>query len=402
MTGRARNALYTVFVCAGAAFASWAARIPQVRDQLKITPGVLGLVLLCLAIGSGVGTPLSGLVIAWLGEVRTVSVMSGVAAAGLTTIAIGYKTGIAAVAAGLFVFGYGASTWDIAMNVQGARVEQAIGRSIMPRFHAAWSIGTVAGAGIGAAMVAARVPVTAHLLAVALVSAVIVPLAARGFLPAPHRPPAGAGSAAADPAGPSLPASARSPLAAWTEPRTLAIGLFVLCMTFAEGTGNDWLSLAIITGYHAPVVVGTIGLAAFLGAMTTGRWFGPRLIDSFGRVRVLRWCAAIGLCGIAAIELGAGWPLAIAGAVLMGLGISLGFPVGMSSAADDPRYAAGRVSAAASIGYASFLAGPPVIGFLANHVGVRRGLTPAAVLLAVAFVICRATRPGGPSDQDMR
>ncbi len=113
-------------------------------------------------------------------------------------------------------------------------------------------------------------------------------------------------------------------------------------MTFTEGGGNDWLSLAIITGYNTAPVVGTLGLAAFLSAMTAGRWFGPRLIDSHGRVAVLRWCAAVALIGLMLIEFGAIWPVALGGAVLMGLGTSLGFPVGISSAADDPRYAAGE------------------------------------------------------------
>src|SRR6516162_3598125 len=180
---RAKNAVYVVFFGNGFLFANWAARIPQVRAELGVTPGVLGLILLCLAVGSGIGTPLSGLIISRLGESRTVSVMAAVAAAGMAFAAVGVLFGAPAVAAGLLVFGFGSGTWDVAMNVQGATIERVLGRAILPRFHAGWSFGTVAGAGIGAIMVVLGVPVTAHLLAVAVVVAVVVPGAAHRCLP---------------------------------------------------------------------------------------------------------------------------------------------------------------------------------------------------------------------------
>jgi fucose permease len=378
----ARNAVYAVFISAGFIFASWASRIPQVRSELRVTPGVLGLILLCIAVGAVIATPLSGLLIGWLGETRTVVVMSWTSAAGMAIVAVGYRLGIPAVAAGLFLFGFGSGAWDVAMNVQGAAVERALGRAILPRFHAGWSIGTVAGAAIGAAMVALGVPVTVHLLAVALAVAVAVPVAALRFLPSTH---AGADRDQA--------AARRSPLAAWTERQTVLIGLFVFCMAFVEGTGNDWLSLAVIDGYRTAAAVGTLMFAIFLGAMTVGRWFGPRFIDRYGRVRVLRACAVTALIGLLLIDFGEFLAVAAAGAVLMGLGTSLGFPVGLSSAADDPRYAASRVGTAASIGYLAFLAGPPVIGFAGDHVGVLHSLSIAGVLLAAALILCRATAP---------
>jgi fucose permease len=378
----ATRAVYIAFIVNGFIFASWAARIPQVRDGLRVSPGVLGLILLSVAAGSTIATPLSGLVITWLGDSRTVAVMSLTAAAGMAIVAVGYRYGIPPVAAGLFLFGFSSGTWDVAMNVQGAAVEQALGRSVMSRFHAGWSIGTVAGAGTGAAMVALGVPVTAHLLAAALVVAAVVPIAARRFLPHARAETRRDGTAVR-----------RSPLRAWTEPRTLLIGLFVLCMAFTEGTSNDWLSLGIIGGYHTAAALGTLTFAAFLAAMTTGRWFGPPFIDRYGRVRVLRVCAATAFVGLFVIEAGGVLAAALAGAVLLGLGTSLGFPTGISAAADDPRYAPGRVSTAASIGYLAFLAGPPAVGFLADHVGVLRGLSVAGVLLIVAFLLCPVTAP---------
>ena len=183
---RARNAVYAVFVGAGFIYASWASRIPQVRAELRVGPGVLGLVLLCGAVGSAFGTSLSGLIIGRLGERRTVVTMAWTVAAGVIVVAAGCRlgpAGIPEVAAGLWFFGFGNGAWDVAMNVQGAAVERELGRAILPKFHAGWSIGTVAGAGAGAVMVALHVPVTVHLIAAALIIAVAVPVAARQFLP---------------------------------------------------------------------------------------------------------------------------------------------------------------------------------------------------------------------------
>ena len=378
----ATHAVSSVFIASGFSFASWASRIPQVRDRLEVSPSQLGLLLLCVAVGSVIAMPLSGLVVTRLGEARTVAVMSSTLVVGLATVAVGYALGVAPVAVGLFLLGFGNGTWDVAMNVQGAAVEQRLGRAIMPRFHAGFSVGTVAGALLGSLMVALHVSVTIHLLAVAGIVAAVVPASTRWFLP--HA------------AGPKRHGEDRprgSPLVAWTERRTLLIGVLVLCMAFTEGTANDWIGVAVIDGYHSPAALGSLALAVFVAAMTVGRWFGPGLINRYGRVRILRGSAVTALVGLLLVVFGAVLPLALAGAVLWGLGAALGFPLGMSAAADDPRHAAGRVSVVASIGYVAFLAGPPAIGFLGDQVGVLRALTLAAGLLAVAILVAGACRP---------
>ena len=206
----------------------------------------------------------------------------------------------------------------------------------------------------------------------------------RGFLPRTTEPKATDGTPAE-----KLP----HPLTAWREPRTLLIGVFVLCMAFTEGVGNDWLAVAVIDGYGAAPVAGPLAFAIFLAAMTLGRWFGPGLIDRRGRVIMVRASALLALVGLLIVVFGQFLPLAIAGAVLWGLGTALGFPVGMSAAADDPRMAALRVSVVASIAYTAFLAGPPLIGFLGDEVGVLRALTVVAGLLGVAMMLSGATRP---------
>ena len=384
----ATYATYAAFMGSGVALASWAARIPQVRDGLSLSPSALGLVLLSMAVGSIIALPLSGWVIARFGARRAVQVMAVLLAVGMVVIALGYVFGLVPVVLGLFLFGFANGTWDVGMNVQGALVERHLGRSIMSRFHAGFSLGTVAGALVGAAMVALEVPVTAHLLVVALVVGVSVPLAARHFLSEDAGEAEKSDAADAEP-----PAQGRRALAAWREPRTLLVGVVVLAFAFAEGAGNDWISVAVIDGYHAPAALGTLAFAAFLAAMTTTRWFGPALLDRYGRVPVIRVLALTGIVGLLLFVFGPTTPVAFAGALLWGVGVSLGFPVGMSAGADDERMAPARVSVIASIGYCAFLAGPPLIGFLGDRVTVLRALTSVAVLLGLAALVAGAVHP---------
>ena len=373
---RAVRAVYYVFFGAGFAFASWASRIPQVRDGLKLSPGSLGLLLLSIAAGSLVALPLAGTVVARLGAARTITVMAILSGIGLATTALGYRVGVVPVVVGLFLLGVGNGTWDVAMNVEGTFVEQRLGRAILPRFHAGFSIGTVAGALLGAAMVAAGVSVTVHLLLVAAVIATGGPWAVRGFLTvtAPAHPDH-------EPSG--------HPLEAWMEPRTLVLGAFVFCMAFIEGTGNDWLGVAVIDGYNASPAVGSLTLGIFLAAMTTGRWFGPALLDRFGRGPSVRTSAVVACAGALLVVFAWSLPFAIAGAVLWGLGSALGFPVGMSAAADDSQFAAGRVGVVTSIGYVAFLAGPPFVGLLGNAFGTLHSLIAVAGLAAAAVLLSR-------------
>jgi fucose permease len=378
---RATRAVSAVFILSGFVFASWASRIPQVRDALELTPRGLGLVLLAMAVGSVISMPLAGVVVGRLGTARTIAGMAGIAAVGLASAAVGTRVGVAPVVVGLFLLGLGYGTWDVAMNVEGADVERALGRAIMPRFHAGFSVGTVAGALVGSGMVAFGVSVTAHLLGVAVLVAVAGPVIVRGFLAPAHHDEAHAG-------GPR-----QHPLRAWTEPRTLLIGLFVFTAAFTEGTGNDWLGIAVIDGYGAAHALGSLTFAVFLAAMTLGRWFGPGLIDRWGRVPTIRLLGAIALAGLVLVVFGGSLPVAIAGAALWGLGTALGFPVGMSAASDDPRHAAGRVSVVASVGYVAFLAGPPLIGFLGDEVGTLRALTATGGLVALGLLISGVLRP---------
>jgi fucose permease len=306
-----------------------------------------------------------------------------VTAAGLAVVGLGAAlASFAVVLAGLLVFGLGFGTTDVSMNVAGAANERALGRTVMPHFHATYSIGTLLGAGLGVLAQHLGLPVGLHLLLAAL----IVVAAA---IPALRSMPVGVGLAT--PGQPKLTRSER--LAVWRDPRTLLIGLMVLGMGLAEGAAEDWLPLATVDGYGVTETVAAGLFGVFVVTMTIGRLFGVLLIDRFGRVATLRVSAAVAAIGLLVVIFGPTVVTAAIGIALWGLGTSLGLPVGMSAAADDPRTAAARVSAAATVGYAAFLFGPPVLAFAGEHVGLLNSFLVVLALVVVAGLIAPAARP---------
>ena len=380
---RARAAVLTVFALNGLIMATWISRVPATRDRLDLASSEIGLVLLAMSGGAVLSLPLAGLVITRLGAARTVQYGAALCAIGL--VLFGIAPGVPVLALGLLLMGIGSGSWDVSMNVEGAEVERRLGRAVMPHFHAAFSIGTVCGALLGAATNGLRIGTPTHLLPVAVVALAVTWVACRSFLPAVAESPD------------AEPKPRRSPLAAWREPRTVLVGVLVLTFAFAEGSANDWLALALVDGYDVSNSQGVLGFAVFVAAMTVGRVLGVRLLDRLGRVVVLRLTAVLAVAGLLLVIVGSSVPVAMAGAVLWGLGASLGFPVGMSAAADDPAHAAARVSVVSSIGYTAFLAGPPLIGFLADHVGVREALWVVLAVLAVAVGVAAAARPEKPA-----
>ena len=381
----ARNAVGLAFFLNGLVFSSWVSRIPEVRSSFGLTNGQLGLVLLAIALGSVLALPTTGAAINALGTVRIVRIGAGAASLGMVAAAFGLGEVLPLTVAGLFVYGLGIGVWDVAMNVEGAEVERGLRRTIMPRFHAGFSGGTVVGALLGVLLIELGVPALVHLVGIVLVAIVLVWRTSPSFLPVVERHEESVGSAAR----------------AWLEPRTLMIGVMVLALAMTEGTANDWLAVALVDGHDVSHAVGVAGFAVFVLAMTAGRFAGTGLIDRFGRVAVLWGTMALAGAGVLLIVLTEQPVLVVAGIVLWGIGASLGFPVGMSAAADDPVRAAARVSVVSTIGYAAFLAGPPLLGFVGDAVGTLQALLVVAVLLMPAALVVPAAREqrGARSDQ---
>jgi MFS family permease len=380
----ARRAVFVVFATNGFAFAAWAARIPDAKAQLGLTSGQLGLLLLAISAGAVIGLPSSGWVAGWYGGSGAVRIGLGGLLAGLVAAAVGIDVAdsVALVAVGLFVSGLGMGIWDVGMNLEGAAVERLLSRNLMSRFHAAFSGGTVISALIGAGLSWAAVPIGLHLLAAAAIVVGLTLWATTAFLPRRFEDE----PTAADEGAPEV-----SVLWAWREPKTILIGVLVLIAAFTEGTANDWLSVAMVEGYDLAPWAGVLGFATFLVFMTLGRVVGTNLLDRYGRLPVLRVMLTMAGVGSLLVVFGT-MPMAYVGAAIWGLGVSLGFPVGMSAAADDPARAAARMSVVSTIGYTAFLAGPPLLGFLGDQVGILKALLAVGAGLVVALAVIPAVR----------
>jgi fucose permease len=374
----ARNGVALTFAMNGLCFATLASRVPDLRSSLQLSNGGLGLLLLTIACGAMCGMPISAHLVERYGEAGVVRLGAGTDLAGLVVAGAFATAGsVAGTAVGLFAYGVGAGTWDVGMNVEGAGVERLAGRSIMPRFHAGWSFGTFAGAGLGAVAAGLGVPLAVHYAVVPLCACLAAFAGTRHYASVGHEPSDEPGSSAS----------------AWLEPRTLAIGLMVLAFTLAEGSANDWLALGLVDGYGAAKWVGVLGFALFVGAMTTGRLIGPVFLDRFGRVRSMLASALAAVIGVAVVVLSPGLAfLVVPGIVLWGFGAALGFPVGITAAGDDPTRAARRVSVVSTLGYGAFLAGPPLLGFVGNHVGTLHSLWVVAIAMVPAALLVTSVR----------
>ncbi|HJW00395.1 MAG TPA: MFS transporter [Arthrobacter sp.] len=379
----AAAATFIVFGINGLVFASWAARIPAVTDTLHLTSGQMGTLLLCTAVGSLLALPTAGLVVGRLGTANTVR------AAGLlvTLAGAGIAWSLSAesvpgTAVCLFFFGIGIGLWDVSQNIEGADVEHKMRRTIMPQFHAAFSGGAFVGALIGAGLSTLGVGLPVHLLVIAGVVAVVALVTPRYFLP--H-------IAAAEPAE-GEPKAVKGP-SAWRDGRTLLIGVVVLGATLTEGAGNDWIAKASVDGLGTAESTGALMFALFVLAMTAMRFVGGRVIDAYGRVVVLRASMAAAAAGLLLFVLAGNVWLAAVGAALWGVGAALAFPMGMSAAADDPKQAAARVSVVSTLGYISFLAGPPLLGYLGDLTGIHLALLAILAPILLALLLAGAAKP---------
>lgn len=381
-----RNAIFVIFTMSGLSMATWAARVPTIKGDLQISTGAIGLLVLCMSVCSVVGLTAAPIMFSRFGARRSMLASLTCLSIGLVVIGVGSTVAgsPAIVGIGLGFFGFGNGSVDVVMNVEAADVEKRLGRTIMPLMHACFSGGTVVGAGLASVTEIAHIPMAVHAGAMAVII-VITGIVSVRYVPRASQP---------DEVGEKAPwrDRLRASLAVWTDLRLLAVGVIILGMSFAEGSANDWVALAVVEGHGQVESAGAAILAVFLTAMTVGRVIGGPILDRFGRVKVLLGCAVSAVAGLSIFILAPNVPLLVVGAVLWGLGASLGFPVGMSAAADAPGNAAARVSAVAIIGYCAFLVGPPFIGMLADHIGLLNALFVVLGLIALAGIASPAAR----------
>lgn len=386
---RWRAAIFAIFFASGLSIATWASRVPGIKQALELDNAQVGLILLGMGLASIIGISTSPAVMARTGARRGMLLAMILFAVGIALVGLGANVfgSVPIVLLGMVLFGFGNGCVDVMMNVEATAIEQQMGKTILPVFHALFSFGTVIGAGIGALAAGLSIDVAMH---AGVIGALILVIAVVCFFQVPDR------EAALDPEDhqkPPFRQRMHTALEAWREPRTYLLGVVMLGMSFAEGGANDWIALGTEQGHGFAEGTGAVSLAVFSVGMTVVRLFGGPLVDRFGRVLVLRILAVAAASGILLFILAPTFPLVLVGAALWGIGASLGFPLGMSAAADDPAKAAARVSAAATIGYVAFLGGPPVLGVISEHIGLLNTLFILVALVVASGLFSGAARP---------
>lgn len=361
-----RCAVSALFFVNGAIVASWVPHIPMVKQRLHIGDGQLGVALLFMGIGALGALPFAGALVSGLGS-RAVSVGAALGLCLTLPLPVLAPTPIA-LALALLIFGAFNSTLDVAMNAQAVVVEQRRRRALMSSFHALFSVGGLAGAGLSGVIVAAGIGAVDHVVGTALLGSVVVLIALRALI-----------------------AVAPSPSTVFVKPTRglLGLGVLALCALLAEGAVGDWSAVYLMDARGASQSVAAAGFAAFSLAMAAGRFGGDHAVRWLGAARLLRLSGGLATAGLVLALSGKDPMIAIAGFGLVGLGVANLIPVLFSAAGRAHGVAPGHALAAvATTGYLGFLAGPPLIGIAAQVAGLPAAL--GIVALACAGVTVAA------------
>ncbi|AKT39845.1 MFS transporter [Chondromyces crocatus] len=379
---RGRAAVFVVFFVNGALIAHWFSRIPAVKAKLQATDGAFGLALLATAFGALISMPLVGVWTARLGS-RVLTVASAIGLC-LCNAALPFAPSLPLLAVALLLWGASNGALDVSMNGQAVTVEKTYRRSIMSSFHAAFSLGGMAGALLGGRIAAADVGPSPHLVGVSLVSLLLFLAAAPGLV---H----GAGKARA--AGPAFSFPAR-----WL----LSLGVIGLCSMLGEGAVADWSAVYLREVLGTSEGYAAMGYAAFSSTMAVGRLAGDRLTERLGAGTLVRaggWLSAVGLC----VALISGTPaMGVVGFACVGAGLSIVAPLVFGAAGRNARNSGQAIAAVTTTSYLGFFLGPPLIGLLSDALTVRGGLgvvVVTSVLIAVLASV-RSTRLNGTSSPE--
>jgi len=406
---QSRVAIVGYFFILGVATATWAARLPAIKESLQLSDGRLGLALFAVPAGSVLTLALSGRIADRFGAVRVLRVAGVLCPAAL--VPIGLARDLVALMATLAVYGAVAGLLDVSMNACAARLELGYERPIMSSLHAGYSIAGLAGAGIGglsAWLGISPLPTftatAAALIALGLLAGprVMIPAVAADPGSAPERPgdpprrsarqtvlPRGDTVPPGDTPDPDGPRPPRNPLQLiWI------LGLVALCGQVGEGSAGDWSAVYLHVNLGSPAGVAAVALGAFSVTMAAGRLAGDRLAARFGPVRLVRASGLVAGLGLAAGLLIGTQAAAIAGFALLGLGLAGIFPQIVTAAARlDPGHAGRNIGRIAAVAYSGLLTGPVAIRAIASGVGLRDALLVPAALALVVTATAGVMRP---------
>ncbi|MHC8338397.1 MFS transporter [Pseudomonas sp. HLT2-19-2] len=353
------------FFIAGLGIAAWAPLVPYAKARAGLDEGTLGLLLLCLGVGSILAMPMAGMLATRFGCRRVVSAGVLLICAALPMLAT--VSTIPALIVALFMFGAGLGTVDSTVNLQAVIVERASGKTMMSGFHGLFSLGGI----VGAAGVSALLGFGVSPLGATLV--VIVMLLIALFKAAPHLLPYGSESS-----GPAF---------AVPHGIVLFIGGMCFIVFLAEGAALDWSAVFLAQERGIDTAYAGLGYAAFALTMTVGRLTGDSIVRRLGATRVIVFGGLTAAAGLFVATFAPSWEAALVGYALLGIGCSNIVPVLYTAVGKQtvmPESIA--VPAITTLGYAGILAGPALIGFIAHGSSLSFAFGLMAVLLVAVAI----------------
>lgn len=370
------RAVVAAFVLNGLLFGVWASRVPVFKESFALEPSVLGALLLALAGGAIVSFPLAGgLSERWGARRLTVRCAWGYVPA-LVLLALAPSPLTLGLA--LFVFGMFHGAMDVAMNGWGAQVERQMGRSTMSIFHAMFSLGAGIGAASGFAAAKFEFDPLFHFAWVATLGGVIA-------LAVMNR--AGREKTAPE------PKADKTPFLSLPSGPLLLVGLIALSASMGEGAMADWSAVFLRLATEADDASAALGYAAFSVAMVLTRLAGGVVVELLGPVTTTRASASIAFTGLLFAVFGGTFQAVMIGFAFMGVGYAVVMPLVFSRAAADPNVPSGAaIASVATVGYGGMLLGPPIIGFVAQVIGMRLSFLVLAALAALAFALANRLR----------
>jgi MFS family permease len=383
----ARLSTFTFFILCGFDLGMWIVHIPTVEHRVGISHAVLGWLLLLLGGGAFAGMQVVGRLTDRFGARKVVPISAVLTSAALILPGLAINAWTLGVA--LLIFGFCNGCLDVSMNVHAVQVERAYRRPIMSAFHAAFSIGGVFAALVGARTLDVGWTPATTLSAVAVVGLAVSALAAPALLRPDH-------IVAAHETSPQAVKIRRA-----TPPYIWALAVLALMLMLSEGVANDWSTLEARSVLHTTAATAALAYGAFAGAMTIGRLLTDRVSARFGPVAIVRYGAFLAAIALTAIAISAWLPLTLIGWAVYGIGLSGCVPQLFSAAGHTDQNAAGvNVARVSGLGYLGMLAGPAIIGPLTHFVPLNHTFFLPAALCVVAGFTAPILRPkNGSEDQ---
>ena len=382
----------TGFVCACLGFgtSAWLSRLPDVRDDLSLTPAMIGTMLLIASLGSLLTLPTSGPLVTAIGARASGRIGVSIWAIGVSCAGAGaLHASIPLATLGLVLLAAGNGLWGATMNIEAGLVQAAVRRTVVPIIQAMDAVGMRSGALLGALASQLGLPLGVHLFGLAALELIACGTAV-GFYLTKEEVASIAPVKDTDSAEGEEPSSKKTKgltRVAWREKQTVLIALMVMSAGLVEGAANDWLNLSMVDGYGFSTAAASAAFAFFLLMMTIMRFASPRLEARLGAPALLRITFFGAVVGLLLVAFAPHHTLAVAGVALWGIGASLGFPLGISALSTDPVMTPARVSVLSTVNYGAALIGPPLLGIIADHIGYHRALAFVALPVLLAIVL---------------